>query len=463
MAVRSPSEREARWESRRLLTASFAVVAAGCLAVTAFALTRALSLERHAGFIVYNTLASVQLLARIDLDVARERLLVNQHIHTLDRSGMSAIEAQREQVDSDLQSTMKAFEPLVLLPSEREAWGEAKSRLGVLAGPVQRVLELSWSNHNDEARAALAALRPQFDSLDSALAHLTTLNDQEAAGSLRSISALRGQLVATFLGIAAVTLLGLTLVWRWASAQVSRREQQAAEHARMLEERNHDLDAFSGHVAHDIRGPLGTFNLVASRLEQPAPDTVALAQLVRRGVHRMEALTSDLLALARVEGVHGECDPAVVASVVESELSTWVEDEKGALRVSVDHAAVKCSEGLLRQVLENLVGNALKYRRPDVAPEISVSGAPARSSYDLRVADNGVGMTEEDAARLFEPFYRAARTRDLPGTGLGLAIVRRVADACGGSVSVSTRLGQGSAFVVHLPLSAAHEGVPAST
>jgi two-component system phosphate regulon sensor histidine kinase PhoR len=167
----------------------------------------------------------------------------------------------------------------------------------------------------------------------------------------------------------------------------------------------------------------------------------------------MDALVDDLLALARVETLaHGRCDPAAVVAGVAQDVGPRVEAERGELRISVDHAEVACSEGLLRQAVTNLIENALKYHRPAIAPEVEISGARVDGGYDLRVSDNGVGMSKDEAAHAFEPFYRSPRMRDRPGTGLGLSIVNRVAEASGGTLSVHSDVGQGSMFVVHLPL-----------
>ena len=102
--------------------------------------------------------------------------------------------------------------------------------------------------------------------------------------------------------------------------------------------------------------------------------------------------------------------------------------------MAVDHAVVSCSEGLLRQALTNLTENAVKYRRPDVGPEVEISGTAIDDGYELRVSDNGVGMAADEAGHVFEPFYRSSRTQSLPGTGLGLSIAtgwrKRAAEAC---------------------------------
>src|SRR5262249_4062412 len=126
--------------------------------------------------------------------------------------------------------------------------------------------------------------------------------------------------------------------------------------------------------------------------------------------------------------------------------------EVATLREDVEPAGVKYSEELLRQVLWNLVDNGVKYRRDDVDAAIRVAGRTTEGFYELQVSDNGLGMMPEEARRVFDPFYRAQRARDVSGTGLGLAIVKRIVEAGGGRVSIETALGRGTTFVLHLPL-----------
>jgi signal transduction histidine kinase len=184
-----------------------------------------------------------------------------------------------------------------------------------------------------------------------------------------------------------------------------------------------------------------------------APGSERFLDQLRRGATRIASLTDDLLALAAVESqVTGHCDPADVASAVKEELAPRIDAQQGSLRISVAHADVACSPGLLRQVLENLAENAVKYRRPDVPPLVAIEGTPSNGGYALRVSDNGLGMSAEETAKVFTPFYRSPKVQQVPGTGLGLSIVRRVAEAAGGSASVESRAGVGTTFVVMLRL-----------
>jgi signal transduction histidine kinase len=240
---------------------------------------------------------------------------------------------------------------------------------------------------------------------------------------------------------------------------VMRRERELDRRTRELEERNHELDAFSGRVAHDLRGPLTGIGLATATLSRQVPDSGAVA-ILRRGASRMEALIEDLLALSRADADHpmSAVDPTVAAAEALGDLGPRLEREGGVVHAAVGKGLVRFrGEGLLRQVLTNLVDNALKYRREDAAPVIEVRGRAESGRYLLEVRDNGVGMSKEDARRAFEPLFRARVTREAPGTGLGLAIVKRAVEASGGSVSITSRLGEGSTFALSLPLASRDE------
>jgi signal transduction histidine kinase len=177
----------------------------------------------------------------------------------------------------------------------------------------------------------------------------------------------------------------------------------------------------------------------------------------------MEAIIEDLLALSRIgngTARSGVGDPAVVVAQVRDELATRLASEGVTLHVAAEPAKVQCAEGLLRQVVSNLADNAVKYRRAEGQAEINILGRVVGKEYLLRVADNGVGMSYDEARQAFDPFFRALRVREQPGTGLGLSIVKRVIEASGGSVTVDSQLGQGTTFVIRLPQ--ARDGVRVS-
>jgi len=462
--IRTPT-RELPWQRGRwLLPLIFTVVALASIVTTAFALSRTLAIEDQSRLIANNALVSVRVLARMDHDVAQRRLLLDEHVLLSDSSSTAEIEREIARMDEDLAAGAKTYEPLATFPGERRLWDRVKALNQEIEPPVARVLELSRVNRNAEAHDLLVTTSAQFRELRNGLDALIKINDGAANRSIARIASLRRSLVVTFLGIGTAAILGLLILGRWSVRQLFQRDQQAARYARVLEERNRDLDAFAGHVAHDIRGPLSTISLAAEQLARVVPEHAKTTDLLRRGVSQMQSFIEDLLALARVQAITGSCDPAAVCAKVCQDFANRVAGENGTLRCAVEHAQVRCTEGLLQQALVNLLGNAIKYRRVDVSLQIEMSGAITDGAYHLRVTDNGMGMSPEDAARAFEPFYRATRTRGLPGTGLGLSIVKRVVDASGGAVSVTSRIGQGATFTVHLPLAAAEasgQGGPA--
>lgn len=441
--------------SQRLIVAAFSLVVAGATAATAFSIMETEHLGAHARAIVGDTLKHLRILGRLANQVEKRRILVDDHILATDEVEMSGLEIQLRGVEGRVRQTMAEYEAWPSSADERELWGRTRRDMARLDPAFARAIELSTENQDIDARLAMQSVAAIFDDVANDFDGLIALNDRGATASLAEISKVRRRLLFTLLGIGLAAVLSTILLGLWALREVRRREDEMVREAERLEARNRELDAFAGRVAHDIRGPLGTLTLamtpLAARLA-PGDRSVGIFQ---RAVKRMEALVADLLTLAQVETLsHGRCDPAQVVAQLQDEVSARVEASHGSMIVAVDHAQVACSEGLLRQAVTNLVDNAVKFKRPDAAPALRISGAAVDGCYDLRVSDNGMGMSEDDLSHAFEPFFRSERTRDVPGTGLGLSIVNRVAVASGGKLSIQTKEGEGSTFVVRLPLAA---------
>ena len=438
--------------SRQLVRVAFALAATVVFVVTSFALAQIRGLENSARDIVQNMLTSVRLVGELSGEVKTKQILVNEHILASESADRTRLETRIADVESQIAATMRAYEPWVTLPGEQDAWAQARQDLKDLDGPIARVVAFSRENLDTEARWEMELAAGMFTRVSQDFDRLIAINDAGATRSLSEVSAIRFRLMVTLLAAGLLAMLGILAVGIWTARRVARREDETARSARLLEDRNRELDAFAGRVAHDIRNPLMVIRLAAEQLSVVVPQHPKPTELLRRGVRRMETLVDDLLTLACVEGqMPGSCDPATVAAQIQEDFATRFEGVKGQLRVAVNHASVSCSEGLLRQALTNLTENAIKYHRPDTTPEVEISGGAVDDRYDLRVSDNGLGMSKDDAGRVFEPFYRSPRTQDLPGTGLGLSIVKRVVQASGGTLAVETELGQGSTFIVRLP------------
>ncbi|WP_246266822.1 sensor histidine kinase [Nonomuraea typhae] len=217
---------------------------------------------------------------------------------------------------------------------------------------------------------------------------------------------------------------------------------------------------FIADAGHELRTPLTAIRGFAELFQRQRGADELVARIAKVGA-RMSLLVEDLLLLAGLDQrrpLRGDrVDLLAVAAEAVQEASLLARDRKIDLVVKGENAPlVAGDESRLRQVLGNLLSNALRHTPPGTAVEVRLlegrlaGGDPA---VVLEVADQGPGLTPEQAERVFERFYRAdpARSRDEGGTGLGLAIVAALAAAHGGDAAVETVPGAGATFRVRLP------------
>ncbi len=439
--------------SRSLLVAALVVIVLVFVSGDYAVVHRLYVMQRETHLIVEDMLASVELVSRMGRDIGRERRLIDAHILQADPLGMSEIEGELGEVRSDLVKAAISYEPLVTLPGERAAWERLRSREQAMELKIANLLAISRDNDDVRARAGLYELEPRFQEIAEDVDDLIQINREGAERQVERVALLqdsvtRLQLLLSIAGTAITLAIGL-----WVIHLIGQRENQLVRNSAMLEARNRDLDAFAGRVAHDLRNPLNTIYLTVSTLRNPGlPDKDAVA-ILQRSVKRMDTLIEDMLLLSRASSQAVDvCDPAKVAAAVGDDLASLLDREGGTMRVEVVPAKIRGSEGLLSQALWNLVENAVKYRRADVAVRVEVTGWVQRKFYELRVTDNGIGMTPEETTRAFDPLYRAHRSGQVSGTGLGLSIVKRVIEASGGTISVYSELGHGTTFIVNLPV-----------
>lgn len=224
-----------------------------------------------------------------------------------------------------------------------------------------------------------------------------------------------------------------------------------------LEQNHQALQRFLGDASHQLRTPLTTIRAnvdLASRADVPEDDRRAILADARDEAERMGRLIADLLSLARAEsGARLEFEPVELdALVVESVRRQAQAAAHVRMSVSVEPAVVDGDRDRLRELIGILLDNAARYT-PDggsVTAELTIDG----SRVVIRVRDTGIGLHEEDRARLFERLYRGTRARDLrpSGTGLGLAIARWIVESHGGTIELADRTEGGTIATVTLPL-----------
>jgi heavy metal sensor kinase len=218
---------------------------------------------------------------------------------------------------------------------------------------------------------------------------------------------------------------------------------------------------FTGDASHQLRTPLaallGQVEVVLRR-DRPVEDYRRTLADVHEEATRLRQIVESLLFLARAESESGrpELQPLELAPFVCSHLRDWSgHDRAGDLHVDLmpgGKAWVHAHPPLLGQLLDNLLDNAAKYSAPGTPIEVRVWRAG--DHVTLAVQDRGLGLSPEDRAHLFEPFFRSAeaRRRGYPGVGLGLTVVRRIAAAFGGTIDVQSEPGRGSIFTLRLPV-----------
>jgi light-regulated signal transduction histidine kinase (bacteriophytochrome) len=226
----------------------------------------------------------------------------------------------------------------------------------------------------------------------------------------------------------------------------------------LLERSNRELEQFAYVASHDLQEPLRSIQVFAGRLESTLSGTLDehsrddLTRLIL-AANRMQSLVRDLATLSRVSTT---TQPPVVIDMrallreILSDLEVRV-TATGAY-VDLDDVPAVLGDSLqVRQLMENLLANALEFVNPGVKPRIRVNGArTGPETVEIRVSDNGTGFDMQHIDRIFLPFHRLHGRSEYEGTGMGLAICQKIAERNGGSIRAESSPGAGSTFIVRL-------------
>jgi PAS domain S-box-containing protein len=242
------------------------------------------------------------------------------------------------------------------------------------------------------------------------------------------------------------------------STERQRTEEALARQAAELARSNSDLEQFAYVASHDLQEPL---RMVASytqllgrryadRLDDDAREFIGYAV---DGVTRMQSLINDLLAYSRV-GTRGdefaETDTSAVLARVLATLGAAIEENDAV--VSFDALpTIRADAGQLAQLFQNLIGNAIKFRRPEVAPRVHIGAERQERGWLFSVRDNGIGIGPEYADRIFIIFQRLHSRSEYPGTGIGLSICKKIVERHGGEIRMESTPGEGTTFLFDIP------------
>jgi len=231
-------------------------------------------------------------------------------------------------------------------------------------------------------------------------------------------------------------------------------ERQKQELARS----NAELQQFAHVASHDLQEPLRMISSYLGLIEQRYRDKLdangqEFIRFAVDGATRMSQLISDLLLYARVDSRGKPLVPTDPTRAVNAALANLqiALAESGAQVACGPLPAVRADEAQLVQLFQNLVANAIKFRRKDAPPRVAISAVRAGAECAFTVRDNGIGIDPAQFPRLFQIFQRLHTRDEYPGTGIGLAVCKKIVERHGGRIWVESEPGKGTAFFFTLP------------
>jgi signal transduction histidine kinase len=225
-----------------------------------------------------------------------------------------------------------------------------------------------------------------------------------------------------------------------------------------LKLRNEDLESFFHVMTHDVRAPLRAITSFTQLLQEEEAWRMGERgrrdlSLIQSATVQMQNIIDGLLAFARVERGNHQIQPVSLDHIIHiclQQLQHEISEQQAQIVVGESLPEVQGNGILLTLALTNLLSNALKFRRTDVSPVITLRAETCGQTCRLSIEDNGIGIPFEDQQRLFQPFVQLHSEEVYEGVGLGLATVRKAVELMGGRSGVTSTPGQGSIFWIEL-------------
>ena len=235
-------------------------------------------------------------------------------------------------------------------------------------------------------------------------------------------------------------------------------ERALKENSENLARSNRELEDFAYVASHDLQEPLRKIRAFSNLLEseygtQLGGDGADYIKRMHSAAERMSTLIEDLLAFSRVttrKNAPEKVDLNEIVKDVVGDLESRIEEVEGTVTIGeLPHFTADPTH--MRQLFQNLIGNALKFHKPDEKPVVTVEAQEDKDGVELRVTDNGIGFDEKYTDKIFSVFQRLHDKSTYDGTGIGLAVCRKIAERYNGTITATSKKGEGATFIVKLP------------
>jgi len=239
-----------------------------------------------------------------------------------------------------------------------------------------------------------------------------------------------------------------------------RLEERVEERTQELKRSNQELMDFAAVASHDLQEPLRKVVMFGDRLEEHLPKEEIKGRdyldRLRKSARRMQGFIEALLKLSSVTSGAKPfelVDMHQLTLDVIDDLEARITYSKAQVNIDKQRLPkVEADATQMRQLIQNLIGNALKYHQKDVPPIVDITSRPLRDGFwEIMIKDNGVGIEANQINLVFHPFERVGNSNLFEGNGMGLAICKKIVDRHGGSIHVVSQPGKGTSFIIMLP------------
>lgn len=327
--------------------------------------------------------------------------------------------------------------------------------------------ELDWLSDSNmlASHESLSNIRDLITTMEEAEYQLLEVQSRQARKSRKTV--MQTIVIANGMGLLLIVFIAV-LLYRGIGRQqmeaihleamVEQRTRELQLYSEELKRSNRELQDFAFVASHDLQEPLRKIRAFGDRLKsrygEQLGDGADYIVRMQKAAVRMSNLIDDLLSFSRVTT---RAKPFVDVNLDEileevlDNLSVRIE-ETGAVIDKDSLPQVKADPSQIKQLLQNIISNALKFMPPQVTPHIRIRCEQTDSHYCLQITDNGIGFDEQYLEKIFTPFQRLHGKDEYQGTGIGLAICRRIVERHGGQISARSEPDAGATFILDMPL-----------